>query len=230
MYSPSKAGNTVAIAPQNTQKDTKTSILDAAEVLMAEHGINGISLRSILAKAGANSAALHYHFSSREGVVEAILARRGRKQSLRRLELIASLEARDEAPDAHDIVNLFVDPLVEMLHNEGEAARRFIRFIARLQSDRAGIHQREEQRHFPELWERMGRLLRAACPYLPDKETHQRAMMVIDTMLQSLANADVMCEEWEGDNHKDELADHVKTLKNFLAGGLSAHERDMHSN
>ncbi len=45
-----------------TRKDTKSTILDAAELLMAEHGINGVSLRAILAEADANSAAGGYAF------------------------------------------------------------------------------------------------------------------------------------------------------------------------
>ena len=56
-------------------KDTRAAILDAAERLMAEHGINGVSLRTILAEAKANAAALHYHFGSREDLIAAILGR-----------------------------------------------------------------------------------------------------------------------------------------------------------
>ena len=39
---------------KTAKRDTKTEILDAAQKLMAEHGINGVSLRSILTEAGAN--------------------------------------------------------------------------------------------------------------------------------------------------------------------------------
>ena len=60
----------------DTRKDTKSAIMDSAEVLMAEHGINGVSLREILRDAGANPAALNYHFNSKDGLIQAILARR----------------------------------------------------------------------------------------------------------------------------------------------------------
>ena len=48
--------------------DTKEQILNAAEKLFAEHGIEAVSLRSIISEAGVNLAAIHYHFGSREGL------------------------------------------------------------------------------------------------------------------------------------------------------------------
>ena len=204
------------------KRDTRAAILDAAEVMMAEHGINGVSLRSILSRAEANSAALHYHFGSRDGLVEAILARRGRKPSLRRREMLDDLEARARAIDVYDLVGAAVDPMIEMLVEEGEPGRRFLRFIARLQSDRTGIHQAEEDRYFPDIRSRMTTMAADACPHLLEAERMRRLTMMIDTMLQSLANAEVMSEAWTGNTHHDDLADFASSLKDFLAGALSA--------
>jgi len=203
-------------------KNNKTAILDAAETLMAEHGIKGVSLRSILAEAKANSAALHYHFGSREGVIEAILARNGTAMSLRRLEMLTCLEEQEDTIDAFDIVDVVVDPMVQMLHEEGEAGRRFIRFLARLQSDRVDIHRKLEQEHFPDIWNKTGRLLTIVCPAVPEQELNRRVMIMVDTMLHSLASAEVMAEVWVDDHYTDPLVEHVETLKNFLAAGLSS--------
>jgi len=208
--------------PIPTRKDTKSAILDAAELLMAEHGINGVSLRAILAEAVANSASLHYHFGSREAVVEAILARSGRAITLRRREMLDELDASGQAPNVYDLVNAVVDPMIEFLQAEGESGRRFLRFIARLQSDRSGIHRALEEHYFPDVLERVARMLSEACPHLEGPERKRRATMMIDTMLQSLANADVLNEEWRGKDHEDALMEHAESLKSFLAGGLSA--------
>jgi AcrR family transcriptional regulator len=56
--------------------DTKTQILDAAEKLFAKQGFEATSLRAIIADAGVNLAAIHYHFRSKEGLVRAVLERR----------------------------------------------------------------------------------------------------------------------------------------------------------
>lgn len=206
----------------SAKRDTKTAILDAAESLMAEHGIQGVSLRAILSQAGANSSALHYHFNSREGLVQAILARHGLVTSLRRLELIQQIKASKKKPSAQDVVSALVDPMVELLEQQGEGGRRFIRFIARLQSDRAGVHQSEERKHFPEIWKHMEQQIARICPRLSKKERTLRVTMMIDTMLQSLANADFMTVEWQKDRRPTELLAFAGTLKDFLAGGLGA--------
>lgn len=212
----------MSIVDAKKRFNTKTAILDAAEELMADHGIAGISLRAILLRAGANSAALHYHFGSREKVVAAILTRRGRHQDIRRLEMLGELESKSEPPSVLDIIEVIVDPMVEMLYEEGEQGRQFVRFVARLQADRSSVLRNEEDQHFPELRERLGRLVTLACPHLPEAGLRRRLTMVLDTTLLSLASADVMAEEWDSDEHTAALLEYVVTLKRFLVGGLSA--------
>lgn len=204
------------------RRDTKTAILDAAELLMAEHGIEGVSLRQILSHAKANSAALHYHFGSREALIEAILARRGIKANLRRRAMLDALESADRAIDVRDVVDAVVDPMLDIIDEDGEAGRRFIRFLARLQSDRTGIIEEIEHRYFPDIIGRIGRMLREACPHVPESERARRTMMMLDTMLPSLANADPMTEEWSGKSASAAVHDYAQSLKDFLVGGLSA--------
>ena len=48
-----------------------------AERLFALHGIDGVSLRQIAAEAGsANNSAVHYHFGTKDGLIEAIFGHR----------------------------------------------------------------------------------------------------------------------------------------------------------
>jgi AcrR family transcriptional regulator len=204
------------------EKDIKTAVLDAAERLLADYGVNGVSLRRILTEAGANSAALHYHFKSREGLVEALLARRGENINLRRREMLLALENQARPPEVDQIVDAVVDPLVEFLLEEGEPGRRYLRLLARLQSDRAAVHHDLQEQHFPDVRERIGRFLMQACPQLSLAELQRRSTMMIDTMLQSLANADFMSEQWAGEGHEKMLAEFVGTLKAFLSAGLAA--------
>ena len=50
-------------------------IMNAAERLFAERGIDAVSLRTINAEAGYSVAALHYHFASKAALGEALIAR-----------------------------------------------------------------------------------------------------------------------------------------------------------
>jgi AcrR family transcriptional regulator len=49
-----------------TSDDTKTSLLKAAKQLVGERGYAGTSVREVASAAGANIAAVNYHFGSRE--------------------------------------------------------------------------------------------------------------------------------------------------------------------
>lgn len=51
-------------------------ILDAAEHLFAEQGFAGASLRNIVREAKVNLATVYYYFSSKQGLMEAVLTRR----------------------------------------------------------------------------------------------------------------------------------------------------------
>ncbi|MGH9212180.1 MAG: TetR/AcrR family transcriptional regulator [Acidimicrobiales bacterium] len=54
--------------------NTKVRLIEAAERLFAEHGIDGVSLREVNRASGArNAIAVQYHFADRAGVVRAIL-------------------------------------------------------------------------------------------------------------------------------------------------------------
>jgi AcrR family transcriptional regulator len=63
-------------------------LIDSAEKLFAERGIGAVSLRQINLAAGQrNVAATHYHFGSKEGLIEAVIERRMEGINARRLEL-----------------------------------------------------------------------------------------------------------------------------------------------
>ena len=69
-------------------KITRMRILKAAARIFAEHGYEGASIRSIVANADVNQAAINYHFGSKEGLYRAVLS--GALQAL--------LEAGESSP------------------------------------------------------------------------------------------------------------------------------------
>src|SRR5262245_57627094 len=55
--------------------ETRTRLLDVAELLFAERGYHGVSLREIVSAAEVNVAAAHYHFGSKEELFEQVFSR-----------------------------------------------------------------------------------------------------------------------------------------------------------
>ncbi|WP_026402119.1 TetR/AcrR family transcriptional regulator [Actinomadura rifamycini] len=74
--------------------DTRERLLDAAERLYAERGVDAVSLREIVQAAGVrNATAVQYHFGDRAGMVRAVFARHAPEVEARRHALLDACEA-----------------------------------------------------------------------------------------------------------------------------------------
>jgi AcrR family transcriptional regulator len=191
----------------------RETLLDAAERLFAEHGLEGISLRSINAEAGLSSAALHYHFGSKAAVVESLLERQMPALMDRRQELLEALDARPGPPTTHEVLNAMLEPQVQLLRQGGEPGIRYIRLIHRLQSDGDLDFQFVTQR-WPGGVSLLVPLLLQANPSLPQSLVEHRLAFAIDVMLPSLVKAPKPIRE--------ELSRYVAELLDFLTGAIEA--------
>ena len=70
---------------------TRVRLMQAAERLIAERGVEGVSVRDITTAADTNSASIHYHFLSKEGLVRAIIEDRAQRLRERRLDHLGAL-------------------------------------------------------------------------------------------------------------------------------------------
>jgi AcrR family transcriptional regulator len=122
---------------ERTPSSTQVRLLDAAERLIGERGVDAVSLRAINAEAGGNVAAAHYHFGSKEELVRATLARRMTALTETRLAMLAPLE-KDRAPSLSALVEVMTIPLIELAADDEGVA--FLRFMASVH--RGGDHWR----------------------------------------------------------------------------------------
>src|SRR5579872_5159399 len=68
--------------------DTKEKLLNTAERLFGDQGFAATSLRQIIAEAGVNLAAVHYHFGSKEDLLDAVVVRKLEPINAERLALL----------------------------------------------------------------------------------------------------------------------------------------------
>jgi AcrR family transcriptional regulator len=79
-----------------TALSTKEQIMLAGERLIADHGVEGVSMRQIAAEVGSgNNSAVLYHFGSKEKLVKAIFEYRLPRLRERRATLIAERHPSD---------------------------------------------------------------------------------------------------------------------------------------
>src|SRR5690242_15170397 len=113
--------------------DTKQRILDVAEALFAEHGFAGTSLRRIIGEAEVNLAAVHYHFKSKESLLEAVIVRRTAPLNEERLNLLdkAQQAARNGAAPVENVLLAFLGPPIRLILNPNGVGRTFGKLMGR---------------------------------------------------------------------------------------------------
>jgi AcrR family transcriptional regulator len=101
----------------NTQLSaTSIQLLQTAERLFAQEGIDAVSTRRIAQEANQrNVSALQYHFGSKDNLIDALLAMRLETINQRRLELWEQLQQRQLDTDLHALLEALALPLVEQL-------------------------------------------------------------------------------------------------------------------
>ena len=76
------------------ERTDRERLIEAAETLFAERGLDAVSLREINAASGSrNTSALQYHFGDRAGVIAAVLAKHEPEVEARRHALLDQYEA-----------------------------------------------------------------------------------------------------------------------------------------
>ena len=143
---------------RTTQRDV---LVSTAERLFAEQGIDAVSLRTVMAEAGTNVAAVRYHFGTKDDLVEAVVRARSEEILAARDALLTALEEADDA-SLRDLAEAFVLPLARMAA-AGDV--EWIRLVAGVTtSGHPAIRVIDDE--FAEQTTRLGRLLRRLRPGL----------------------------------------------------------------
>ena len=173
------------VAPEPRGETTRQRILDAAERLFSEHGINGVSLRTITATADANSAAANYHFGSKKGLLDAVFERHATGMAAEREALLAACaSAPGRPPLLEQIISAFLEPSMRGRHGGVTFARLRARMLAESSEQTRelyAIHFNDSSRHFLKA---LGNTL----PELPARDLYWRFHMMLGAMVYTLAN------------------------------------------
>jgi len=154
---------------------TRNAILDVAEALFAENGIATTSLRSILLAAKVNVAAAHYHFGSKEAIVEEVIRRRAENLVRSRdLALKRALEVEDRQERLKAILRAFFEPGFLGGGETRETAYRFAKVRSRLSMENTEFSKRVFAKYFNASNRRFVEALVKTCPTMSRKDIYWR--------------------------------------------------------
>ncbi|HWQ52471.1 MAG TPA: TetR/AcrR family transcriptional regulator [Bryobacteraceae bacterium] len=164
--------------------DTKEKILDAAERIFSEHGYAAASLRAMIADAGVNLAAVHYHFGSKEKLLIEVVRRRVGPINDERLRLLDDCEraAAGGPPELEKVLEAFLAPtMVVFRHPQGPV---FVRLMGRMYVD--SVLGNLVRNVFSDVVERFTAALHRALPELPRDELLWRMFLGAGVMGQAM--------------------------------------------
>ncbi|WP_137939259.1 TetR/AcrR family transcriptional regulator [Chitinivorax sp. B] len=178
----------------DTNRDTATRILDAAEVLFVEHGFEATSLRMITQRAEVNLAAVNYHFGSKEVLFQGVISRRlapYNQECLQELEY-AQTHAGDGGLDVQGIVSAFLQPALRMAKDPARGGLMFIRLMSRVFSEPHQALREMLPRHYHAVLEAYSAALKRALPHLNTEEVLWRLHFALGTVFYAFAGNDVV--------------------------------------
>ena len=102
--------------------DKQVQIMETAEVLFAEKGFNGTSVRDIAVKANVNLAMISYYFGSKDKLLEALFDYRGEHLKLKMESMIG-----DKQKNSFEKIDLLIDHYIEKVMNQQCFSRIMVR-------------------------------------------------------------------------------------------------------
>ena len=201
---------------------TREALLLAGERLIAEYGIDAVSLRQINTEAGQrNSSAAHYHFGSKDALVRAIFDYRMERVNQRRsAQLAASMDISGGNPSPRQIVETIVDPIVEeIVASEGGSA--YIRFL----SQTIGHPQTDTNDYSANLLDAASRAfqhLRDVLPEIPETILSHRFGLMWEMIIHSLADRESKRDRHQQPLNERDQALFVSNLIDSATGALIA--------
>jgi AcrR family transcriptional regulator len=211
--------------PPKPPHETRTRILDVAEELFMQHGFEGTSMRLLTARAGANLAAVNYHFGSKDALIEAVFRRRLDPMNAARIAQLDRLEAeaagRPLLPER--IIRAFVRPSLRMIEDVKGGGRNFSRLLGRAYTEPAKAVRGLIGQLYAPTMTRYKSAFERALPHMPREELVWRMHFMFGTLAYTLAATDTVqliagCKP--EDRHDARLLE--ERLTAFLASGLSA--------
>ncbi len=206
------------------KRSTKDRIMDAAEALFALNGSSGASLRAITRRAKVNLAAVHYHFGSKDRLLEAVLARRLlplNAERIRRLETYQK-EAGRKKVRLENIIEAMVGPALRLSRDENKGGRIFMRLLGRLVLEPDARIQNLLTGQFETVLKKFMPSLTVALPHLSPEDFFWRLHFLVGSMAHTMADSERIRLISGGVCDPDDTEGTVQCLVTFLCGGLRA--------
>ena len=202
--------------------DTKQRILDTAERLFSDKGFPATSMRDITQEAGANLAAVNYHFGSKEALMIAVLERSTAPVNRARLERLDALEAAagDAPVQTEQIVRAFLTPVFEKWCEWGQGDPKFLKLVGRIHAEVDQELRAKFMKQFGTIRRRFTASFQRSLPELEPVEVHWRVLFLIGSMAYTMTWGASIIKT--NDHARRDPTQILESLIQFATSGMAA--------
>jgi AcrR family transcriptional regulator len=203
------------------KRDTRSRILDVAEELFGEQGLDRVSIRDITRVANANLAAINYHFGSKEDLIAAVFERRVVPVNEARLAALDMLEKAPgkRSPKLENILEAFIRPALQSSLEASKGGTAFSKLFGRCLSEPSPGVEALLKKQFEPLAERMQAALKRSLPHLSRSEIFWRMKFTYGALHHWLLTKDKFRPDWVEDV---DVEIQIHKLISFATAGFRA--------
>lgn len=170
------------------RETTRIALIEAAESLFAQAGVESVSTRRIGAAIGShNTNVVAYHFGDKESLVEAIYRHRLPDIDRRRGELLTGADQTGPCKDIVCLVRVLALPFFEQVDAHGQHS--YARFVAGLERSGLSALRGKVRAEFP-VTERVMQRIAACLPESVAPLLHERLRLVMALISTALLMID----------------------------------------
>ena len=206
---------------------TRDAILDHAERLFSQNGVEGTSVREIIKAAGVNLGAINYHFGTKERLALEVFARRLKPVNEERIARLDALEAaagRRKVKLAQ-IIEALIRPAVESEEGGPKNCDDLMRLISRSFQEPNPELKKFVEQQFAEVARRFDSAILQAVPRLPPGELFWRMNFLFGALhhgQQMWLRFDQIPRPASRAAVKPDREGLIQRLISFISAGLSA--------
>lgn len=206
--------------------ETRQKILDAAETMFTEHGLNGVSLRQIASRADISISHLQYHFKTKEELYHAVFERRILAINDDRLSRLERIETGSGFDGAHleDIVRALVEPMVLRSADHETGGDNYATLLNQISHEPAEYARRISREFFDPIARITIRAFSKALPSLDMTSLPWAYIFAAGAMTASISRTDRAKLLSNGACDGDDVERTLSLLIPFITGGIFAVE------
>jgi AcrR family transcriptional regulator len=201
---------------------TRDRIKDVAQELIAQHGVDGISIKDITVAAGQrNMAFVYYYFRNKEELIRELIVDAAEIMEGTRADHLARLEAAGESMTLRQIVHVLISG-AKLDPGQGGRNATIMRFIgAVMQSHRALLLDAISDK-YDKTYQRCLELMRQRLTHIPRAVLNQR-LLFLSTCYTSLliAREEALASAGHAQHYWSQPGTYPNIV-DFMCGGLEA--------